>query len=141
MTSLSSPLGGRGEGMVTSGFSPLGGGATLTSTFSPCANEVKVGMPHSWKGRASGHSKKEEKVDMASPFREEAEVEAMVTFSFTSLRRGATPTSSFLSCGKGYDIAMTPISPSERQGRMAVETSLPSLAGRRRRPRPHPPPF
>ena len=74
--------------MVTSGFSPLGGGATLTSTFSPCANEVQVGMPHSWKGRASGHSKKEEKVDMASPFREEAEVEAMVTSSFSSLQGG-----------------------------------------------------
>ena len=126
--------------MVTAGFSPLERGATLTSTFSPCANEVKVGMPHCWKGRASGHSEKEE-VDMASPFREEAEVEAMVTSSFTSLRRGATLTSAFLSCGKGYDIAMTPISPPERQGRMAVETSLPSLAGRRRRPRPHPPPF
>ena len=48
---------------------------------------------------------------MASPLWEEAEVEAMVTSSFTSLRRCATPTSAFLSCGKGYEIAMTPISP------------------------------
>ena len=101
----------------------------------------RLTLPFPSKGGAGGHAKNEEKVDMASPLWEEAEVEAMVTSSFTSLRRGATLTSAFLSCGKGYDIAMTPTSPPGRQGRMAVETSLPSLARRRRRPRPHPPPF
>ena len=50
-------------------------------------------------------------MDVASPLWEEAEVEAMATSSFATLKRGATPTSAFLSCGKGYEIAMTPISP------------------------------
>ena len=51
---------------------------------------------------------------IASPLWEEAGVEAMVTSSFTSLRRGATPASAFLSCGGGYDIAMTPTPPSRK---------------------------
>ena len=78
---------------------------------------------------------------MASPLWEEADLKAMATSSFTSLKRGATPTSAFLSCGKGYEIAMTPTSSPGRQGKMAVDTNLPSLARRRRRPWPHPPPF
>ena len=76
--------------MVTSGFTSLGGGVTPISNFHSC-NEVMVGMPHPYqsrKERASGHAKKEEKVDMASPFREEAEVEAMVTSSLSALQGG-----------------------------------------------------
>ena len=44
MTSLASPLEGRIE--ATSGFISLGGGATHTSIFHSCANDVKVEVPN-----------------------------------------------------------------------------------------------
>ena len=46
MAPHSFPLGGRSEVMVMSNFSSLGGGATPTSIFHSCANEVKVEGPH-----------------------------------------------------------------------------------------------